>query len=175
MLILIEKTKTRIISTETQNGDKSLKKFLSNSINFHRFKSKTSDFRLNPLMENQSFLYPLQTSENRMLSYVFRGYKIWHRTLMGQKDHDPGKASCLYWNVLAKLSPRTKKLYQITYIFCNPHWSLFIDPFDTNLLARSGTLGLQWICRTQLFIQTIRLHCSLLWNYIRSLLAYSRG
>ena len=43
---------------------------------------------------------------------------------------------------LAKLSPRTQKLYQITYIFCNPLWSLFSHPFDTNLLAPGGTLGL---------------------------------
>ena len=76
---------------------------------------------------------------------------------------------------LAKLSPRTQKLYQITYIFCNPLWSLFCHPFDTNLLAPRGTLGLQRISRAQLFIQAVRLHCCLLWNYVRSLLAHSRG
>ena len=83
--------------------------------------------------------------------------------------------SCLYSTVLAKLSPRTQKLYQITYVFCNPLCFLFIHPFDTNLLAPRGTLGLQWNCRAQLFIQTIRLHCCLPWNYVTYLLAYSRG
>ena len=91
-----------------------------------------------------------------------------------QKDHDLAKRSSLYSKVLAKLSPRTQKLYQITYIFCNPVWSLFIHPFYTNLLAPTQTLELQWICRAQLFIQTIRLHCCLHWNYATSLLAYSR-
>ena len=92
-----------------------------------------------------------------------------------QKDHDLAKRSSLYSKVLAKLSPRTQKLYQITYIFCNPLWSLFIHTFDTNLLAQRGTLGLQRISRAQLFIQAIRLHCCLLWNYVRSLLGRSKG
>ena len=76
---------------------------------------------------------------------------------------------------LAKLSPRTQKLYQITYIFCNPLWPFFIQPFDTSLLASRRTIGLQWIWRAQLCIQKIRLHCSLPCNYVTSLLAYCRG
>ena len=92
-----------------------------------------------------------------------------------QKDHDLAKRSSLYSKVLAKLSPRTQKLYQITCIFCNPMWSPFIHPFYTNWLAPTETIGLQWICRAQLFIQKIRLHCCLPWNYITSLLTYSRG
>ena len=62
------------IDWNSQNGDKSLKNFSSTSINFHCFKSKTSDLRLNPLMFSVSFLYPLKTSEKRMLSDVSRGY-----------------------------------------------------------------------------------------------------
>ena len=92
-----------------------------------------------------------------------------------QKDHDLAKRSSLYSKVLAKLSPRTQKLYQITYIFCNRLWSLFIHPFDTYLLAPRETLGLQKICRAQLFILGTRLHCCLLWNYVRSLWTHSRG
>ena len=37
-----------------------------------------------------------------------------------QKDHDLGKRSSLYSKVLAKLSPRTQKFYQIPGIFWNP-------------------------------------------------------
>ena len=92
-----------------------------------------------------------------------------------QKDHDLAKRSSLYSKVLAKLSPRTQKLYQITYIFCNTLSSVSIQPFYTNWLAPTGTLGLQWSCRAQLFIQMIRLHCCWTWNYVTSLLAYSRG
>ena len=92
-----------------------------------------------------------------------------------QKDHDLAKRSSLYSKVLAKLSPRTQKLYQITYIFCNPLWPFFIQPFDTSLLASRRTIGLQWIWRAQLCIQKIRLHCSLPCNYVTSLLAYCRG
>ena len=77
--------------------------------------------------------------------------------------------SCLYSKVLAKPSTRMQNLYQITYIFCNPLWYLLIHPFDTNLLAPRGTLGLQWICRAHLFIQTTCLHCCLPCNYVTGL------
>ena len=63
------------IDWNSHNGDISLKKFSSNSINFHRFKSKPSDFHFNPLISSATFLYPLKTSEKRMLSDVCRGYK----------------------------------------------------------------------------------------------------
>ena len=76
---------------------------------------------------------------------------------------------------LAKLSPRTQKLYQITYIFCNTLSSVSIQPFYTNWLAPTGTLGLQCIYRVQLIIQTTHLHCRLPCNYVTSLLAYCRG
>ena len=76
---------------------------------------------------------------------------------------------------LAKLSPRTQKLYQITYIFCNTLSSVSIQPFYTNWLAPRGTLGLQCICRAQLIIQTTHLHCRLPCDYVTSLLAYCRG
>ena len=42
---------------------------------------------------------------------------------------------------LAKLSPRTQKLYQITYIFCNPLWSLFSHPFDTTYWHQEETFS----------------------------------
>ena len=63
------------INWNSQNGDISLRNFSSNSINLHRFKSKLSDFYLNPLMSSVTFLYPLKTSEKHMLSHVFRRYK----------------------------------------------------------------------------------------------------
>ena len=68
-----------------------------------------------------------------------------------------------------------QKLYRITCIFWNHMWSFFIHPFDINLLAPRGTLGLQRLCRAQLFNLAIRLHCCLLWNYVISLLTHSRG
>ena len=46
------------IDWKSHNGDISLKKFSSNSINFHRFKSKPSDFHHNPFMSSVTFLYP---------------------------------------------------------------------------------------------------------------------
>ena len=68
-----------------------------------------------------------------------------------------------------------KNLYQITYIFCNPVSSVFIQSFDTNLLAPRRTLGFQCICRAQLNIQTKHIHYRLPSNYVTSLLAYCRG
>ena len=75
----------------------------------------------------------------------------------------------------SKTFTQTQKLYKITYIFCNPLRSLFIHPFDTNLLAPRGTLGLKCICRAQLITQTTHLHCRWPYNYVRSFLAYCRG
>ena len=83
--------------------------------------------------------------------------------------------SCLSSKYLAKNLPRIQKLYQITYILCNALWSLFIQSFDTNLLAPRGTLGLQCICRAHLIMQTTHLHCRLLCNYVTILLTYCRG
>ena len=76
---------------------------------------------------------------------------------------------------LANFLPTIQKLYQIPYILCNPLSSLFAQSAGTNLLAPRGTLGLQCICRAQLFIQMTHLHCRLPCNYIKSLLAYCRG
>ena len=83
--------------------------------------------------------------------------------------------SCLSSKYLAKDLPRIQKLYQITYILCNALWSLFIQSFDTNLLALRGAFGLQCICRAHLITQTTHLHCRLLCNYVTILLAYCRG
>ena len=73
------------------------------------------------------------------------------------------------------LLPRIQKLYQITYMFCDPLSSVSIQPFDTNLLAQRGTLRLQCICRAQLIIHTTHLPCRLPCNYVTSLSAYCRG
>ena len=67
------------------------------------------------------------------------------------------------------------KAIWITYIFCNTLSSVSIQPFYTNWLAPTGTLGLQWICRAQLIIHTTHLPCCLPWNYVTSPLSYSRG
>ena len=98
-----------------------------------------------------------------------------NKWFLSAEDHDIAKRNSLYSKDLAKLSPRTQKLYQIRCIFYNPMWSLIIHPFYTNWLAPTETIGLQWICRSQLFIQTIRLHCCLAWNYITSLLHIPEG
>ena len=74
-----------------------------------------------------------------------------------------------------KLLPRIQKLYQITYIFCNTPWSVFVQSSDTNLLAARKTLWLQCICRAQSIIQTTHLNCRLPCNYVTSLLVYCRG
>ena len=75
---------------------------------------------------------------------------------------------------LAKPLPMIKKLYQITYILCNPLWSPFAQSSDTNLLAQRETRALQCICRVQLTIQMIHLHSHLPCNYVTSLLTYCR-
>ena len=90
------------------------------------------------------------------------------------EEQHQGKGSCLTSKGLAKLLTRIQKLYQITYIFCNRLSSIFIQLFDTNLLARRGTLGLPCICIDQLFIHATHLHCHLPCNYVTSLLAYCR-
>ena len=76
---------------------------------------------------------------------------------------------------LAKIWPGIQKLYQISYILCNPLWSFFVQSSDTNLFVPRGTLGFQCICRAQLIIPTTHLHCCLPCNYVKSLLAYCRG
>ena len=85
-----------------------------------------------------------------------------------------GKRSCLKSKDLPKLLPRIQNLYQITYIFCDTVASISVQPFDTSLLVPRETLGLQRICRSQLLIHTTHLPCSLPWDYVTSLLSYSR-
>ena len=85
------------------------------------------------------------------------------------------KGSCLTSKGLAKLLPRTQKLYQITYIFCNTLPCVSIQHFYTNWFPPRGTLGLQCISRTQLIILTTHLRYCFPCNYVTSLLAYSRG
>ena len=92
-----------------------------------------------------------------------------------RKKQDQGKWNCLISKSLAKLVPRIQKLYQITYIFCNTLWSVFVKSCDTNLLEARGTLALQCICRAQLIIQTTYLNCRWPCNHVRSLLVYCRG
>ena len=76
------------------------------------------------------------------------------------------------WN---KSLTRIQKLHQITYSCCNPPSSVFIEPFDTNLLSPRRTLGSQCICRAKDIIHTTHLHCRSPCNYVTSLLAYCRG
>ena len=49
----------------------------------------------------------------------FSSFEIKNKLFSSQEDHDRGKRSCFYSKVLVKLSPKTRKPYQITYIFCN--------------------------------------------------------
>ena len=85
------------------------------------------------------------------------------------------EGSCLSLKGQAKFLLRRQKLYQITNIFCNPLSSVFIQPFDTNLLAPRRTLGLQCIYRAQLIIQIAHIYYRLPCIYVTSLLAYCRG
>ena len=117
-----------------------------------------------------------QISEKLFFKFnKFSSFQIKNKWFSSYEDHDPGKKCCLYSKALAKLSPRSQKLYQITCIFSNPLWAFFIQPFDTNLSASTRTLGLQWSWRAQLCIQKTRLHCCLPWNYLTNLLAYFGG
>ena len=102
-------------------------------------------------------------------------FEIKNKRFSSEKKQDQRTGNCLTSKGLANLLPTIQKLYQIPYILCNPLWSLFVQSSDTNLLAPRGTLAFEWIWRVQLCIQKIRLHCCLLWNYVTSLLAYSRG
>ena len=75
----------------------------------------------------------------------------------------------------SKSFPRIQKPYQVPYIFCNTLLSASIQPFYASRLPPTETVGLQWICRAQLFIDTTHLPFCLPWNYVTSPLTYSRG
>ena len=75
----------------------------------------------------------------------------------------------------SKRFPRIQKPYQVPYIFCNTLSSASIQPFYASRLPPTETVGLQWICRAQLFIDTTHLPFWLPWNYVTSPLTYSRG
>ena len=105
----------------------------------------------------------------------FSLFEIKSEWFWSYEKQDQAKGSCLTSKGLVKLLPRIQKLYQISYILCNPLRSFFVQSSDTNLLVPRGTLGLQCICRAQLIIQTTHLHCRLPCNYVTSLLAYCRG
>ena len=105
----------------------------------------------------------------------FTLFEIKNKWFSSYKNQNQGTGSRLTSKGLVKLFLRIQKLYQIPYLLCNPLWSLFVQSSDTNLLVPRGTLGLQCICRAQLFIQMTHLHCRLPCNYIKILLAYCRG
>ena len=81
----------------------------------------------------------------------------------------------LNFKISGKTFTQDSKAISNPYILFHPLWSVFVQSSDTDLLAQRGTLAFQWIWRVQLCIQKIRLHCCFLWNYVPSLLAYSRG
>ena len=85
------------------------------------------------------------------------------------------EGNCITSKGPAKLLPSTQKLYRITYIFCKALWSVFIQPFDTNLLARKATLTLQLYAQPKQIIQTIHIHFCLPCNHVTNLLAYYGG
>ena len=82
------------------------------------------------LLKTQSFfiVWKKKTNDFRLRKNRIMGKEV-------DRDQDRVERCCLCSKVLAKLSPRAQKLYQITYIFCKRLWSFFIQPFDTNLLA----------------------------------------
>ena len=93
------------------------------------------------------------------------------------------EGNCITSKGPAKLLPSTQKLYRITYIFCKALWSVFIQPFDTNLLARKATLTLQCICTAQtnysnntytflLTLQSCYKPLGLLWRVIKNKKVY---
>ena len=102
---------------------------------------------------------------------------IWNQTQMNGcclRTNRIG-VSCLSLRGQAKFLLKKQKLYQITNISCNPLWSVFIEPFDTNFLVSRGSLGLQCIYRAQLFIQIAHIYYRLPCTYVASLLTYCRG
>ena len=102
---------------------------------------------------------------------IFHGWKSKER-FSTFYEQNRWKGSCLTSKGLAKHLPRIQKLYQITYIyyvFCF-HSTLLYQLIGTNKNPRVG-VNLQ----SPIIIQTICLHCCLPWNYVTSLLVYSRG
>ena len=50
----------------------------------------------------------------------FLTFQIRNKWFLSYRDHDPDKRNCSYAKVLGKLEARIQKVYQISFIFCNP-------------------------------------------------------
>ena len=73
----------------------------------------------------------LATPFLQIQSIFFASKKKKKKRFLSSGDLDLAKRSSLYSEGLAKLSPRTQKLYQIICTFINPMWSLFNHFFYT--------------------------------------------
>ena len=96
----------------------------------------------NPLISTETFIMVINLPKTLLQTQSF--FTVWNQKQMNFifLRTRSRERKLLKLKRSSKTFTTIKKLYQMTYILCNPLWFLFVHPFHTNLLAPRGTFGL---------------------------------